>query len=264
MTERAIWSGDSYDRLMGRWSRRLAPEFLAFAGIEDGAAVLDIGCGTGAVSAALLDIGPGMRVTGLDGSADFLAAAAAGLDDSRAGFVLGDAQALPLADDSQDACVSLLVLNFVPDPVRAVCEMRRVTRTGGRVAAAVWDYGGEMEMLRILWDEAVALDPAAAERHEALMPLCRAGELAALCEGCGLAAVEETALGVTTRFADFEDYWAPFLSGTGPSGSYVAGLPAPAQAALRARLAARLAPAGEDVPIRLAARAWAVRAVVPA
>jgi hypothetical protein len=141
--------------------------------------------------------------------------------------------------------------------------MIRVTRPGGVVAAAVWDYGDGMQMLRVFWDEAVALDPAAAARDERNMPLCRQGELAALWREHGLAQVDEQPLTIDTLFPSFEDYWESFLGGQGPGGAYTVSLPAAQRDAFRARIRQRLVGNGPDRPITLRARAWAVKGVVP-
>jgi SAM-dependent methyltransferase len=178
-------------------------------------------------------------------------------------FEVGDAQQMRFDDDLFDRTLSLLVVNFIPDPGKALDEMVRVTKPGGVVAAAVWDYGEGMAMLRIFWDEAVALEPTVEPRDERHMPLCRAGELAALWREHGLTDVEEVPLVIETTFTSFDDYWRPFLDGQGPAGAYVASLPADRQDALAARLRERLSP-GASGEIRLQARAWAVKGSVPA
>jgi SAM-dependent methyltransferase len=153
-------------------------------------------------------------------------------------------------------------MNFIPDPAKAVREMIRVTRPGGVVAAAVWDYGEGMEMLRVFWDEAVALDGGVAARDERTMPLCRRGELRALWRASGLQRVEEEPIEIELSFTSFDDYWSPFLGGQGPAGAYVRSLPASARAALESRLRARLLRDGGDAPFSLRARAWAVKGVI--
>jgi len=257
-----MWGGNDYDYLMGRWSRVMAPLLVEFACVRDGDNVLDVGCGTGSLTRALLESGPRVRVTGFDGSADFVEIARRNVNDDRATFDQGDAQVLPYQGAQFDACVSLLVMNFIPDAARALTEMCRVTRLGGTVAAAVWDYGDGMEMLRHLWDAAAEIDEAAVNKHEGNMPLCRRGELAALWSDRGLVDIADTSLTISMDFTSFEDYWAPFLTGIGPSGSYVIGLEAPTQTALKDRLCATLAAGSEDTAFSLKARAWAVRGVV--
>ena len=163
---------DGYERFMGRWSRRLAPLFVTFAGVTEGDRVLDVGSGTGALSAAAAAI-ESVQVTGIEPVGGLRAVRARSSADGR--FEVGDALALPFPDDAFDRTLSMLVLNFVPDPAAALQQMIRVTRPGGVVAAAVWDYGDGMQMLRTFWDAAVALDPAAAPRDERHMPLCTRG-----------------------------------------------------------------------------------------
>jgi len=257
-------ASDAYERFMGRWSRQIAEPFLAFVGINDGETVLDVGSGTGSLSAAILQRTTSARVVGIDPSREYVAAASRRVGGTRAAFEVGDAQRLRYADASFDRTLSLLVVNFIPDRNAALREMMRVTRPGGVIAAAVWDYGGRMEMLRVFWDEAVALDPAIDSRDERHMPLSRAGELAAFWTMHGLRNVEETALDIMLAFASFDDYWRPFLEGQGPAGAYVAGLGEAPRAALEARLLQRLLKGGADGRITLSARAWVVKGVVPA
>jgi SAM-dependent methyltransferase len=253
---------EAYERFMGRWSRRLAPPFIAFAGIKDGDRVLDVGSGTGSLALAVLQNAPASRVVGVDPSSAYVAHAQARAGSGNATFEQGDAQRLRFADDSFDAALALLVINFIPDRAAAVAEMARVTRPGGVVAAAVWDYGAGMEMLRFFWDEAVALDPAAGPKDERHMPLCRPGELAELWTAQRLLDVREEPLDIELRFSTFEDFWSPFVEGQGPAGAYVASLPEAARRDLEARLRQRLLGTGGDRPISLNARAWAVAGVV--
>jgi len=262
MPQQSMWGGDSYDYLMGCWSRLMAPKLVDFAGVLDGDYVLDVGCGTGSLTRALLDVGSKVTVAGLDGSADFIKLARQNIADDRASFCLGDAQALQFSTNAFDKSISLLVMNFIPDAKSAVSEMRRVTRAGGTVAAAVWDYGDGMEMLRHLWDEAAAMDVSAVAKHEGNMPLCRQGELGALWSDEGLVNIEEAGLVIQMEFSSFEDYWLPFLTGPGPSGSYVSKLDASTQSALKGRLREKLTHGREDEPFILSGRVWAVRGTV--
>ena len=251
--------GDAYERFMGRWSREAAPILVKFAGVRDGDAVLDVGSGTGALTAAIAAAAPSSRIVGIDPAASYVAYARTRHPVERIRFEVGDAQLLRFADGSFDRTLSLLVLNFIPDRSKALGEMIRVTRAGGIVASAVWDYGQGMEMLRVFWDEAVALSPGADARDERHMPLCRKGELAELWRAHGLRDVSEAALTIRMRFSSFDDYWAPFLEQQGPAGDYVAALEAREREQLRLRLRRRLLGEGPDRPIELDARAWAVR-----
>jgi SAM-dependent methyltransferase len=254
---------ESYERFMGRWSRLLAPALVNFAGVRDGDAVLDVGAGTGALTSAVALAAPSSHIVGLDPAAPYVALAKARHPGDLIRFEVGDAQQMALPDASFDRTLSLLVVNFIPDPAKAVSEMRRVTRHGGTVAAAVWDYGDGMQMLRAFWDEAVALNPAAAQRDERNMPLCRPGELGAFWRKQGLEQVVEEGLTIETRFTGFDDYWNPFLEKQGPAGAYAATLPLAVREQLKQRLRRRLLGDGPDRPIVLTARAWAARGVAP-
>jgi SAM-dependent methyltransferase len=242
---------DGYERFMGRWSRRLAPLFVTFAGVTEGDRVLDVGSGTGALSAAAAAV-ESVRVTGIEPSPAYVRYAQEHADGE---FVVGDALTLPFPDGAFDRTLSMLVLNFVPEAGAALQQMIRVTRPAGVVAAAVWDYRDGMQMLRRFWEAAVALDPDAAPRDERQMPLCTRGELAELWRTQGLQAVDEQPLTIEMAFASFDDYWQPFLCGQGPAGAYVSSLPESARRALESRLRA-------DVDLTQRARAWAVRGVV--
>jgi SAM-dependent methyltransferase len=177
--------------------------------------------------------------------------------------MVGDAQALQISDAIFDKALSLLAMNFIPDPAQALREMIRVTRAGGTVAAAVWDYGEGMEMLRAFWDEAVALDSSIAGRDERNMPLSSRGELAALWRARGLQHVEEQALTIDLPFESFDDYWLPFMGGQGPAGAYATSLSDAAHVALESRLRKRLLGERQEGTFNLRARAWAVKGVVP-
>ena len=253
--------GEAYDVFMGRWSARLAPLLVQFAAVTDGDDVLDVGSGTGALAAAVAAAAQSTRIVGIDRSEPYVAVARARHESPRMRFEVGDAQQLPFEDASFDRTLSLLILNFVPDPQKALTEMIRVTRPGGTVAAAVWDYGEGMEMLRVFWDEVIALDPRTEGKDERHMPLSRAGELAALWR-THLQNVCETALTIETRFSSFENYWSPFLQQQGPAGAHVATLSPGDREQLELKLRRRLLGNRADEPITLSARAWAVRGVV--
>lgn len=254
--------GDPYEEFMGRWSRRIAPAFLAWLGVPAGRRWLDVGCGTGALSAAIVDhCSPG-SVIGVEPSEGFLETARARLGE-RAVFRQGSATALPLEAGSADVVVSGLMLNFVPEQGAALAEMARVTARGGIIAAYVWDYAEKMELLRFFWGAAVELDPAAASLDEGTrFPLCRPEALVRLFESAGLIGAEATGIETPTRFASCDDFWRPFLGGQGPAPAYVASLDALARTRLRDRIRERL-PVQSDGSIVLTARAWAVRSTVP-
>jgi SAM-dependent methyltransferase len=254
------WSrARAYENYVGRWSRPIARAFVAWLDPSPGCRWLDVGCGTGALTeSVLLDAAPA-AVTGIDPSPDFVAHAADRVSDPRVTFRLGDATAVPLADDAVDVVVAGLVLNFVPDRPAALSEMRRVTRTGGTVAAYVWDYSGEMQLMRHFWDAAVHRDTAAASTHQwARFDFCRPGPLRHLFVDSGLLAVEVAPIVVPTVFDDFDDYWTPFLHASGPAPDYARSLDVDDREALRESLRQRL-PVRPDGTIALTAGAWAVR-----
>jgi SAM-dependent methyltransferase len=247
---------------MGRWSRELATLLVRFAEVRDGDTLLDVGCGTGSIAAAVAST-PAVRIVGLDPAAAYVGFARSRHDRDRTRFIVGDAQRLPFHDATFERTLSLLAINFVPDPQKAATEMTRVTRRGGIVAAALWDYGDGMEMLRVFWDEAVALAPDAERRDERHMPLSRGGELTSMWRSHDLRDVAESPIVIDTSFASFDDYWFPFLAQQGPAGAYVASLSEFDINRLRLKLARRLLGHDADRPITLRARAWAVRGTVP-
>ncbi len=260
MSHGDVWaSGAAYEPYVGRWSRLVAREFLAWLRLPVERRWLDVGCGTGALSEVVLKHAAPREVIGIDRSAGYVAYGRRQVQDPRAHFGVGDARALPYAAAIFDVAVSGLVLNFVPEPERAAAELARVTRAGGTVAAYVWDYAGRMELMRHFWDAAVALDPTALELDEGRrFPLCRPGPLADLFSGAGLRDVEVRAIDVPTVFRDFDDYWSPFLGGQAPAPGYAMALDETRRAALRERIRAGL-PFEADGSIHLIARAWAVR-----
>jgi SAM-dependent methyltransferase len=255
-----VWAvGAGYERYVGRWSRPVAGDFLTWLDIPSGGRWLDVGCGTGALSQHILARHEPAALVGVDSSEGFVAHARAHIPDQRAEFRVGDARELPVENGTFDATVSGLVLNFVPDQAKAVSEMRRATRPGGTVAVYVWDYAGEMQLMRRFWDAAVGLNPAAGELDEARrFPICRPEALSTLFADAGLDAVETRAIDVPTMFADFDDYWSPFLGGQGPAPGYCMSLAEPDRLLLRERIKASLPP-DKDGRIRLIARAWAVQ-----
>ena len=253
--------GSPYERYVGRWSRQVAPPFLSWLGIPASRRWLDVGCGTGALCAAIADRCSPASVAGVEPSEGFLKTARENLAD-RVALHQGSATAIPLGDASVDVVVSGLVLNFVPDQQAALAEMARVTGQGGTIAAYVWDYAGKMELMRYFWDAAVELDPGAAKLDEGpRFPLCRPEALEKLFTDSGLDGVEVKPIDIPTRFASFDDYWQPFLGGQGPAPAYAMSLDEAGRASLRDRIRKYL-PTAADGSISLIARAWAARATV--
>ncbi|MGW6062627.1 class I SAM-dependent methyltransferase [Streptomyces sp. NPDC055189] len=261
MTEQRfdVWAaGDAYERYMGRWSRLVADDFVAWLGCGDGLRWVDVGCGTGALTAAVARRCRPRLVVGVDRSAGFVGAARAGADAS-ACFVVGDGLSLPVRGAGCDVAVSGLVLNFFPAPGAAVAEAARIVRPGGLVAAYVWDYAEGMAFLRHFWAAAVAVDPAAAELDERRrFPVCGQDRLRSLWRDAGLVDVAVAPIEVATVFVGFPDLWEPFLAGQGPAPGYAAALSPSARERLRSTLRDAL-PTQPDGSIVLTARAWAVR-----
>ncbi len=255
------WSNpDAYEAYMGRWSRPTARAFLTWLEAPRGAAWVDVGCGTGALAAAIVAMTEPREVIGVDPSAEFIAAAQRQLPDDRARFVVAAAEAIPLASDQADVAVAGLALNLVKDARAGLREMMRVTRSGGLVAAYVWDFAGEMELVRFFWQAAISLDAGAAEfDHANRFPLCQPGPLRALFAEAGLREVEMGDFTVPLPFADFADYWEPhLLPGSSPVQQYLVSLPEERQLVLREQLRATL-PVAEDGTVQLRARAWTIR-----
>ena len=225
-----------YEKSMGRWSRKLAPGFVAFAGL--GASVLDVGCGTGSLLEEIAASETPRRIVGIDAAGIYLEAARARVGDGRVELREGDAEALPFAAEEFDAALSQLVLQFVSRPAAAVAEMARVVRPGGTVAACVWNSAGGMPHQRMFWDSAALVDPEAAKlrartfSREATGP----GQLRALFEAAGLEEVMDGTLTIAMDFAEFEDFWWPIGAGEGTLGKYVGGLTDTTRDRLRALL----------------------------
>jgi SAM-dependent methyltransferase len=259
--EMFIVSADAYDRFVGRYGPALAAELIDFAGVEPGMRALDVGCGPGALTAALAErLGPG-SVCGADPSEPFAEACRARVPGAE--VVVAAAEALPFTDDAFDATLSQLVVNFMTDARAGVREMARVTRRGGVVASCVWDYAGEMTLLREFWNAAREVDPergAAADEGSA-MHWCGEGELAELWREVGLGDVRFGALVASAGYASFEDLWSPLPTGVGPAGAFCKSLDDDRREALHDALRRRL---GVGVgPFELSARAWAVAGIVP-
>jgi SAM-dependent methyltransferase len=255
---------EAYDRFMGRWSRLLAPPLIDFSEVRDTGRVLDVGSGTGALALSIARSKAHCHVLGIDPSKEYVEfAKSRNPFPERVCFQVGDARQLQFSDATFEASLSLLVFNFIPDSKKALSEVRRVTKPGGCVSAAVWDYGSGMRMLRVFWDAAATVDPTAAKFDELHMPLCRARELEELWLRSGLERVAERPLEITMRFGSFADYWDPFLLGQGPAGAYLRNVDATRLEALGSEVKRRLAVGPEDTPFSLSVRAWAVRGIVP-
>jgi SAM-dependent methyltransferase len=256
-------NAETYQQHMGRWSRRLAIIFTDFAAISTPNSILDVGCGTGSLTFALAERFPGAKITGIDFSQAYVDYARRCAPTDRIKFDQGDAAALPYSDQEFDCTLSLLVLNFIPNAEKAAHEMARVTKRGGVVAAAVWDFRGGVPYQRLLFDTAVALDPNAQAVRAKIFstPLTGPGELAATWKRIGLTDITQVSLTIRMEFQSFADYWEPFLGGQGMSGAYVKGLTDEKRSLIEHYVRLAYLCGGEDGPRSFASTAWAVRGV---
>lgn len=257
-----LWeSGDRYEYFMGRWSRLTAKSFLGWLSVPNGKRWLDVGCGTGALSEAVLNTQKPSELTAIDQSEGFVSSARQRLGRS-VRCEVGNAMDLSFSDSGFDHVVSGLVLNFIPEPEQALREMKRVTASGGVVAVYIWDYARKMEFLKYFWDAVVDLDPGASELHEGTrFPNSNEEGLRRLFDSVGFRDTTVAPLEIETRFASFDDYWKPFLGGQGPAPTYVLSLSETDRNRLRRCIHDRL-PVEQDGSIPLTARAWAAKSTV--
>jgi len=251
-------SGDPYEYFMGRWSRLMALEFLNWLNLPHNLSWLDIGCGTGALSEMIYLHTKPSHLTCIDPSEEFLSKAKDRLNNNGEFFV-GNAKDIPKEDNSIDVVVSGLALNFFPNIEDALFEMKRITKSGGLVAAYVWDYSDRMDLLRYFWDAAILIDPNSSNLHEGIrFPICNTVNLKNAFQQTGLKEVEATMLNINTLFKDFDDYWTPFLGGQGPAPSYLASLSQNLQTELKKEIYNNL-PIELDGSIKLLLRAFAIK-----
>ena len=253
-------SGAHYDQWMGRWSRLLAQEFLDWLDLPAGLGWLDVCCGSGMITEAIVEHNAPASIVGVDASPDQISFARQQRAYPNVTFEIADAMVLPFPDSSFDVAVCGLGLNFLPSPAGALEEFRRVTRPGGTIAVYVWDYAEGARFLREFWDAAIAIDRKAATFDQARrFPMCAQEGLRELFEQAKLKDLTVHALDVVTRFSSFDDYWQPLLTGQGSAPGYLATRDQQIQSAIRERLRAVL-PANAHGAIELPARAWAIRA----
>jgi SAM-dependent methyltransferase len=256
-----IWGrGETYERYVGRWSRLVAREFVPWLDVPPGGRWLDVGCGTGALTAGILGLADPVEVHGVDPAEGFITHTRSHITDPRARFSVGDARALPVESGACDAVVAGLMLHLVPDPALVIAEFARATRPGGRVGIYVWDYVEGMEFMRHFWDVAAEFDPGAVHMDDGRKPntVADPDRLHGFFTSAALRDVETRAIEIPTRFRDFDDYWMPFLGGQGVAPGYLATLDEDRRAAIGERLRATL-PVEPDGSISLTARAWAAR-----
>lgn len=254
-------SGDPYEYYMGRWSSLVAESFIDWLSPRAELKWLDVGCGSGALSEAIINKHSPAVITAIDQSDEFVTTAQKRLGNI-ATCKVGNALSLPLSDSSVDAAVAGLVLNFVPEPNKILAEMSRVTCAGGNVGVYVWDYAGKMEFINQFWDIAVELNPAASTLHEgSRFSNSNAEGLEQLFNQAGLDQIVTTSIEIGTHFKSFDDYWRPFLGGQGPAPTYVTSLEEAEKKKLRDTLSEQL-PVKADGSIPMVARAWAAKGIV--
>jgi SAM-dependent methyltransferase len=226
---------------------------IELARVAPGERVIDIGCGPGALTEVLstMDL---EALVAVDPSESFVSALHERLPE--VDVRQATAEALPFPDDAFDAALAQLVVHFMSDPAAGVREMARVTRTGGVVAASVWDFGGGRGPLGPFWEAARELDPDVVD--ESVLAGARQGHLVELFRAAGLRDVEERQLAVTHDFDSFDAWWQPFTEGVGPAGAYIATLSGDRQTELRERCRS-MTPLG---PFTLTAVAWAASGLV--
>src|SRR3984957_4934820 len=252
-------SGGHYDEWMGRWSRLLARDFLNWLSVPAGLRWIDVCCGSGMVTEAIVERNAPSIVAGIDASSAQISFAREHRANPNVTFETGDAMALQFADSSFDMAVCGLGLNYIPSSSRALEEFCRVTRAGGTVAAYVWDYSGGAIFLRKFWDAAAAVDGEAIHYDQATrFKICTQEGLRSLFEQAKLEDVSLHALDIVTRFASFDDYWEPLLTGQGSAPNYLATRDETARTAIRERVRAAM-PTGAQGAIEMPARAWAIR-----
>ena len=251
-----------YESYVGRWSRLVASDFIGWINQGNNLTWLDVGCGTGALSDAILKLKNPKKIIGIDPSESHIQFAKEKFKlNSNTSFFAGNATNIPLEDNSIEVIVSGLVLNFIGDINKAIAEIKRVCCNNGIVCGYVWDYKGKMEMMRYFWDAAISLSEDALEKDEAVrFPICNENMLRQLFQSEGLSNIETTIIDVPTVFKDFDDFWNPFLSGQAPAPGYCMSLTEAARQKLKQKIFESL-PIENDGSIHLIARAIAVKAM---
>lgn len=254
-----------YDQYMGRWSKRLAPLFLDFAGAADGERIIDVGCGTGSLTFLIPDRANISTIEAIDYEEQFVDALRQRNTDPRISARQGDACAIPFRENQFDRALCMLVLHFVPTPDRAVAEMFRVVRPGGTIAATVWDTFGGMPSQRMFWDTFTAIEPTALSKRgpSLVRPMTFPGEMARAFVAAGLQQVTEATLTIRMDFANFDDYWIPLINGQGTLAALLSTLPEAVQERVQSAVRQAYLSEQPDGPRSFASVAWAVKGIVP-
>jgi SAM-dependent methyltransferase len=257
--------GPAYELFLGRWTKRLAQPLLDFAELTADGPLLDVGTGTGSLAFAMAARWPGRNILGIDIAAPYVAHARACVTGTAPAFEIGDAAGLHHDGACFAGAAAQLVLNFVPDPLVAVGEMRRVTKRNGTVIAAVWDFRGGLVYQRMFWDTAAGIDPQAGIARDRLFsaPLALPDGLPKLFEDAGLEQIRRVSITIRMDYANFADYWQPLLGGQGPVGTYVTSLSDDLRRRIEEAVGSAYCAGSPDGERSLAATAWAVRGIVP-
>lgn len=256
--------GPAYERFLGRWTKRLAEPLLDFAAFTAEGALLDVGTGTGSVAHAMAARWPSRQIVGVDVAEPYIGYARSQANGASPAFEIGDAAALRFEDGAFAGVTAQLVLNFVANAKLAIGEIKRVTRAGGTVVAAVWDFRGGLVYQRLFWDTAAGIDPEAATVRDKLFsgPLALPDGLPQLFTAAGLADVRRSSLTIRMDYANFDDYWQPLLGGQGPVGSYIAALEGDKRRDIESAVKRSYCSGAPDGERSMTATAWAVRGTV--
>lgn len=235
--------GEAYERLMGRWSRLAGEIFLDWFGVPPKLRWLDVGCGNGAFTEALIARCAPSEVVAVDPSEGQLAFARTRPGAKLAQFQIGDAQALPFGDDRFDVAAMALVITFLSDPGKAVAEMARVVRPGGWVGTYMWDVPGGGTPVHPIYVAMESLGmpsprPPGAE-------VSRRDAMRALWEAAALESIETRVIRIRVTYADFDDFWNSNSVPVGPQGKAISEMSSGAREQLRAKVREQV-PVGSD------------------
>lgn len=253
---RLFASGDDYELQMGRWSRPVGEQFIDWLSVPPGLRWLDVGCGNGAFSQVILKRAAPASVAGVDPSEGQIGYARQHAGAANVTFDVGDAQNLPFADASFDVAAMALVIAFVPDPARAVAEMKRVTRPGGWVGTYMWDMMAGASPVRPVYQalRKMGCDPSQPPRAEA----SRREAMQDYWQKAGLDDVETTVIRIDVVHPDFESFWDANSRPSGPQGVVLSKM-SPAEKETARACLREVLPISADGSIRYEAFANAVK-----
>ncbi len=262
-----FWSdGELYERYTGRWSRLIANEFIAWLGIEGSRLenCIDMGCGTGALSEALLANAVCESLTCFDLSPAYLSLAKKRIQSKEVEFLLGDGQNTLLPSGKYCGVVSGLAVNFVESPEKMLSEMRRLGRSGATLGLYIWDFADGMKPIRMFWDAAHECRAPDVEELDSanLFPICQRENLLESISEAGWLEPEVAPVEIDARFENFDDYWTPFLSGQGTAPAFAVGLGEEVREKVRQTLCAMVTHDSNE-PFVLRTSAWGAKGIAP-